>query len=116
MSDLYPNQGDNLSTASDFRPWTPPVDEERSETEKEEMLKIASSAAVIQDVIKWLNDGATGYSTDNITAGVNTPAEEIKASHLLAQNMRDQFRKKAREFEDYYRDVIRPKEAGETQN
>jgi hypothetical protein len=112
--DMYPNQGDQLS-GSDLEPWAPKPSEGRDEQEKEELLKIASSAGVINDVMTWLDQQIAFYnSLDSIVVEGGTN-ESLQVSLNVAQGMKKNFKAKKEEFVKLYAEVLRAKELVETQ-
>lgn len=111
---MYPNQGDTL-VGADLEAWNPTPTKERSEQEKEELLQIASSAKVINDVMDWIDQQIAFYGNLDSIEVLGGTEQSLQLAMNVAKGMQTQFRTKKKEFVTLYHELLKQKELLETQ-
>jgi hypothetical protein len=88
--------------------WYPETDDEQKDLVDKQERDVVASLPVVQEVLDWFDKQVATYKNPLALDGVNpsTPAEDVKAAVLLAQNLISDYKRQRENFESQFSKYI----------
>jgi hypothetical protein len=85
----------------DTQQWYPEVDEDQKDLVEKQERDVVASLPIVQEVLDWFDQQIKTYKNPLTIEGVNpsTPAEDVKASVLLAQTLITDYKRQREDFQ-----------------